>query len=143
MVDDRREPTTVWAIESSYAPYDLDNRREVTSTIDVDEGWFSTEEEAKKRVEQLNESIARMHAEDERRAEALHQAKIDAALQTNREAAAIRAAGMSKDDVAIPKPYRPRTLEQFLRSRSYTAYEAVAVERSEHDSLGPHPEEQA
>lgn len=125
----------VYAICSTHRHEGWDNRPVETTQVEEGEGWFSTRQAAQHRVDQLNASLQQAwQADEDRRRREVDKKRRDA-LQLNREAAAIRAAGMRKADVKVPQPYPGRTFEQWsTASTSLTVHCVVELPRSEHDT---------
>lgn len=127
-------PDIVYAIESTHRYEDADRRDRTDSTILDEEGWFATEKAAQDRADQLNTGLRQAHAADEDRQRRTVDKKRREAQQYNREAAAIRAAGMRKADIKVPDPYAGRDFETWARHQhSLTTHHVVTLERSEHD----------
>lgn len=124
---------TIYAIESSYHRRDADNRDVVETSIDTEEGYFRSREAADTRTGQLNEKLADHHEVDEKRRQREHTQKVREAQKFNKEAAAIRAAGLKKADVPEPKAYVPRTFEAFIATTNHTMYAVTEINRSDYD----------
>lgn len=125
----------VYVIESVHRTYDHDNRHVETTEVMDDEGWFASQNAAYARGAQLNANLHRAYEADEARRAREHDKKRQAALQTNKEAAAIRAAGMRKKDVKVPDAYVPRDFETWLRAQeSLTSYQVLTLTRSQHEA---------
>lgn len=125
----------VYIIESVHRTYDRNNRLVETTEVMDDDGWFSDHDAALGRCEQLNANLHRAHAADEQRQAREHNKKRQAALRANKEAAAIRAAGMRKKDVKVPDAYVPRDFETWRRAQeSLTSYHVLPLTRSQHEA---------
>lgn len=130
-----QSPGAVLMIMSTYHSHDADNRPTSEDILLEEEGWFADRTSADRRVEELNARTDALYNTEVDRLRRAHEQKTRAAKQHNREAAAIRAAGMRKADVPVPAPFEPPTKERVLAHTSYTAYEVIKVERSELDAL--------
>ncbi|KIA72702.1 hypothetical protein ANMWB30_24700 [Arthrobacter sp. MWB30] len=128
---------SLWLIEASRHFRDEDNYPTHTNTMEIDEGFFTSEERAEERAAELNKTLVDLHQTDERLRKRQHAAAVRQATRHNAEAAAIRAAGMKKADVPIPVTYMPRSFQAFLKgvaySDEYTIYEVVEIERAASD----------
>lgn len=135
MANTDSDADVIHVIQSAYHYRDQDNHPKTDETLLDDEGWFADTASAAARCDQLN-AQNRTHydtqvAADERE----HAAKIRKAEQLNREAAAIRAGGMTKTDVPVPSAFVPETFEKFLSRSSHTSYEPLEIRRSDHDGI--------
>ena len=134
-VDVDATSAVVYVIQSSYHYRDQDNYPKTDEVLEDDEGWFADAESAAARCDQLN-APKRTHYENVMASEKRdHGVKIELARQKNREAAVLRAGGIAKTDVKVPKPFEPDVFEAFLSRSSYTVHEPVAIRRSDHDGL--------
>lgn len=129
------DDTVVYVIQSSYHYRDPDNRAKCDEELLVEEGWFADAASAAVRCEQLNARNRSYYETSMAARKRSHDAKIREAEKANREAAAIRAAGMAKADVAVPPPFEPEDYETFVSQSNPTTYEAIAVRRSDHDGI--------
>jgi hypothetical protein len=126
---------TVHVIRSSYHHRDVDNRPTVDEQIVEDEGWFADSASAAVRCEQLNANDRALHASDMDRRRRDRDAKIAAAETANREAAILRANGMPKDDIPVPKEFTPTAFEDWRHERPHTVFEVIEIRRSDHDGM--------
>lgn len=125
----------VYVIQSSFNYRDPSNHPKSDEDLVVLEGWFADRASAAVRCTQLN---ARNHAYyDACMATKARErdVAIRVAQQKNQEAAAIRAAGMLKADIAVPSPFVPETFEKFFSGSNHTTYEPVEIRRSDHDGI--------
>lgn len=120
----------IWVIERTRHFRDVDNYDASESSIDADEGFHLSREAAETHAEKLNASLRAAHEESERQRQQEHSRQNRAVQRHNSEAAAIRAAGMNKADMPLPKPFKHRTFAEFRRSTEHTIYDAVAIERA-------------
>lgn len=127
----------IWVIERTRHFRDRDNYDASESSIEVDEGFHLSQEAAGQHAEKLNASLRAAHEESERQRQLEHKRQNKAVQRHNSEAAAVRAAGMNKADMALPKPFKPKTFAEFRLTTEHTIYEAVAIERA---ADGPSPE---
>lgn len=127
----------VWVIEETHHSRDLDNYEVSRSSIEIDEGFYLSKIAAEARANERNAPlVARYgHAEQQRQLE--YKRKSKAIMRHNSEAAAIRAAGMQKADMALPRPFVPRTLAEFRRNNDHVIYEVVEVQRATDDASEP------
>lgn len=135
--DQTRAPEeTIYAITSTHRHDGYDGRPTEDIEIEEDEGWFCSEESAQARVDQLNQALQRSYELDEDRNRREREKERRAAQHLNKEAEAIRAAGMKKADVKVPAPYTPRSFEQWARTKdSLTTHQVITLTRSEHDRI--------
>jgi hypothetical protein len=125
----------VHVIQSSYHHTDRDNRRVSTDEILTDEGWFVDRASAQIRCAQLNAKHQAFYTTRMDILKRERQTAIRAAEKKNREAAAIRGAGMSKSDVPVPAPFTPESFADFFSKTSYVSYEPIEIRRSDHDGI--------
>ena len=125
---------TVLMIRAYHHSRDRDNRPVTEDTLLEEEGWFADRPSAERRAAELNSRTDALYDGEVDRLRRAHETKLREARQYNREAAAIRAAGMSKKDVPEPGPFEPPTRERVLSGTSHTSYEVEEVERSELDA---------
>lgn len=123
----------LYIIRSTHHLTDDDGQAIIQERIQRNEGYFLNKDLADQRVEQHNQSSIRLHEADERRREEAHASLVAKAKRTNAEAAAIRAAGMDKGDVPMPRDYEPRSLEAFMATTKHIVYDVAAIPRSNHD----------
>lgn len=123
----------IWVIERTRHSRDVDNYEVSESTIEIDEGFYLSKIAAEECAEGHNASLMANydHAEQQRQLE--HKRQSKAVMRHNSEAAAIRAAGMKKTDMALPRPFVPRTLSEFRRNTDHVIYEVVEVQRATDD----------
>lgn len=137
-------PETVHVIQSSYNYRDVDNYPKTDDEVMEDEGWFASRQAAQDRVDELNQNNVKLWESEQERLRRAHNAKIAVARQHNREAEAIRAAGMRKADVPVPATYVVEPFEAFMRkATSYTGYSVLEISRAETDARPHDGEEQA
>lgn len=129
------DDAVVYVIQSNYHYRDQDNYAKCDEELLAEEGWFAEAASAAVRCEQLNAQNLSYYETSMAARKRGHDAKIREAEKTNREAAAIRAAGMAKADVAVPPPFEPEGYEKFVAQTNHTTFEAVAVRRSDHDGI--------
>lgn len=132
---ERIEDDTVYVIQSCYHYRDVDNYPKVEEELQVDEGWFASRFAADLRCEYLNARNRSGYNNAVAAQKRAHDAKIAKAELANREAAAIRSAGMNKPDVPVPAPFVAQSFERYLSESSYTSYESIAIKHSDHDGL--------
>lgn len=127
--------SVVYVIQSSYNHSDQNNQRVSNKDLVTEEGWFADSASAAVRCDQLN---ARNHAYYDTAMATKKRDRdtlIRGAEKKNLEAAAIRSAGMQKDDVAVPPTFVPETFEKFFSGSNHTTYEPIAIRRSDHDGI--------
>lgn len=136
---DENDTTVVHVIQSTYLYRDADNRPVTEESIMEEEGWFGDSSSAAVRCAQLN-AHNRVHYDVAMaRARRERDAKILAAETANREASILRANGMQKRDVVVPKPFVPIPFEAYTPEHGQTVYAVITITRSEHDSGGSVP----
>ncbi len=126
---------SVFAIESTYHFRDERDRPQTRIEYLVDEGWFFTEEAAGERVSYLNERIRDRYEAQIASAERAHEANRERAVRHNHEAQILRAAGVQKTDMAVPKDFTPPSFEAFLNSTSHNTFRVVEIHHSDHELL--------
>jgi hypothetical protein len=125
----------VFVIQSRFNYRDQDNRPAYDEVLADDEGWFSERDSADIRCEQLN-ARNRVYYDTAVSSKAReHTLKIRDAEKKNLEAAAIRAAGMTKLDVPVPADFVPETFEKFFAQSNHTTYAAIEIRRSDYDGI--------
>lgn len=129
------ENAVVYVIESSHHFRDHDNNPKSKDELLADEGWFADEASAEVRCRQLNEKNRLYYDTRMASLKRSHDAKIRQAEKANKEAAAIRAAGLRKKDQPVPPPFVAEPFDSFLSNSSHTRYEAIEVRRSDHDCI--------
>jgi hypothetical protein len=141
------DSTVVHVIQSSYHYRDRDNHPTRDEELVEEEGWFADAASAAARCDQLNAQNHTHYLTSMASRKREHDTKVPRAEQHNLEAAAIRGAGLKKDDVAVPPPFVPVPFEKFLAGTSYTSYEPLQIRRSDHDGIArageAHPEEKS
>jgi hypothetical protein len=125
----------VYVIQSNYHYRDLDNHPKTDEELLDDEGWFADKASAVTRCQQLNAQNLAYYDTSMAIKKRAHDATIRHAEKKNLEAAAIRAAGLKKDDVPVPPAFVPETFEKFLSVGNHTIYEPVEIRRSDHDGI--------
>ncbi|MET0887246.1 MAG: hypothetical protein ABWX92_12415 [Mycetocola sp.] len=125
----------VYVIQSYFHYRDQDNYPKCDEELVTDEGWFADSDSAAARCEQLNARNQAFYDASMDAKRRSHETSIREAQRKNMEAAAIRAAGMPKEDVAVPAPFVPETLAKFLARSNHTVYEPVQIRRSDHDGI--------
>jgi len=133
----------VHVVQSTFHHRDNDNRLVSDVEILVDEGWFADVDSARTRCEQLNARGRAYYDSAIAAQQRAHQVKTQTAERLNLEAQAIRAAGMTKSDVALPKPFVPEPFETFFSEANHTSYEAIHIRRSDHNGIAPAENNQA
>ena len=131
--DTELEPQ-VYVIRSSYHYEDGDRRQQIDEAVMEDEGWFEDEVAAANRCEQLNAQTRRAYDVAMDRSRRERQGRIDAALQTNADIEILRANGLDRKLVPVPKPFVPVPFEDW-QPDSFTKYSVETMRRSEHDTL--------
>lgn len=127
--------TTIYAIQATSRHTDPSGERHENTSVVVHEGYFLTEQAAAERIRQLDGSARQMHQHHEEQRLRKHHALVEEADLANREAAAIRAAGMQKEDMPYPKPFEPMSFEQFVQTTpSVVSYQVAPMTRSEFDT---------
>lgn len=125
----------VHVIQSAYHYRDIDNRSATDYLILEEEGWFAHPASAAMRCDQLNAQNRKLYDVAMARAKRDREAKILAAETSNREAAILRANGMSKPDVTVPKDFVPVPFDEYRPEHGHTTYEVVPITRSDHDGI--------
>lgn len=120
---------TIWVIEKTQHSRNQDNYAVEETGLEIDEGYFLTQEAAQQRANELGGPTQIKYqalVEQEKKA---HQALTRSIRRHNKEAAAIRAAGMAKADQSLPEPYVPKTFQQFNAGQwSYISYGVEPLE---------------
>ncbi len=125
---------TIYAIQANTRYTSPEGQPRIESAVIVHEGYFLTHEAAHERVLQLESSARRLHQTHEEQRLNRHQELVAEVELFNREAAAIRAAGMQKEDRPYPAPFEPMAFEVFVQQTNVTGYEIVTMTRSEFDT---------
>ena len=125
----------VYVIQSTFNFLDPDNRPASVDDLVVDEGWFSDNESATARCEQLNARAQAYYDASMATNKRRRDAAISAAEKKNLEAAAIRSAGMLKADVSVPPSFVPESFAKFFAGSNHTTYVPIAIRRSDHDGI--------
>jgi FAD/FMN-containing dehydrogenase len=134
-IDLNSSDMVVHVIQSCFYYRDQDNYPKCDEDLVADEGWFADNESAAARCEQLNARNRAFYDTSMATKKRAHDRSIQEAERKNLEAAAIRAAGMQKSDVAVPKPFVPETFERFFAQSNHTVFEPVQIRRSDHDGI--------
>ena len=130
-------PETIHVIQSSYNYRDIDNYPKTDDEVMEDEGWFADRGAAQARVDELNQNNVKLWESEQKRLRRTHNAKIAVVRQHNREAEAIRVAGMRKADVPVPATYVVESFESFMRkATNYTSYSVLEISRAKTDAPG-------
>lgn len=135
--DSITDNTVVHVIQSTYHHRDENNRQVSDDSLMDDEGWFADLASATTRCDQLNAKNQAFYATRMATLQREREAAIRIAETKNLEAAAIRKAGLPKDDVAVPPPFEPETFEAFFAKSSHTSYAPLEIRRSDHDGIAP------
>lgn len=119
---------TIWVIEKTVHTRNQDNYLVDQTELEVDEGYFPTKEAAQLRAEELNGPSHTDYLAQIESSRKAHQVLIRSTRHYNKEAAAIRAAGMPKADRRMPEPYVPITFSDFMTGRwTYTTFGVEAL----------------
>lgn len=119
----------IWVIEKTVHTRNQDNYLVDETELEIDEGYFLTQEAAQLRADALSgpaHTDYQARLESDKRA---HQLLTRSARRYNKEAAAIRAAGMVKADRRLPEPYVPLTFSDFMAGQwTYTTFGVEVLE---------------
>jgi len=125
----------VHVIQSSYHYRDQDNYPKSDDAIMDDEGWFADAGAAAIRCEKLNAQNRVLYDSTMATRKRERDAKIQKAEQHNLEAGVLRAAGIPKDDVAVPTAFVAPPFETYSPDHPHTSYEVMEIRRSDHDGI--------
>lgn len=133
---DTAGPTTLFVILRRFNSFDADSRCVSVEEFLSEEGWFLDAASAQARCDELSAPERSYYEETMAGRQRLRDRQIKQAEQANRQAAASRAAGLKKDDVAVPEPFEPMGMEKFYSlNGGRRTHEAVAIRRADRDGL--------
>lgn len=126
-------PSKVWIIESSHHTLGKDGHFIDELSIQANEGFFLSQIDADQRADELNALLVEKFKKSEALRLSNHESKVETVRLFNREAAAIRAAGMKKEDIEEPRPPMARTIEEYKEYADHFSFRAVTMSLASED----------